>query len=63
MAADPDLIESMRAAALRVEKLVRRSARARAGTDSLPAVRAARLSAAPRTRPPASQGVRFNSSW
>ncbi|MGA5823553.1 MucR family transcriptional regulator [Kitasatospora sp. NPDC094028] len=58
MAADPDLIEPMRAAALPAGELARRSAQARAGTDGLPAVRAARRNAALRTLPAARQARR-----
>ncbi|SDT83444.1 ROS/MUCR transcriptional regulator protein [Streptomyces sp. TLI_053] len=58
MAADPDLLEPMRACAPPAEELARRSARAREATDGLPAVRAARRSAALRTVPAAQQARR-----
>ncbi|WP_372411984.1 MucR family transcriptional regulator [Streptomyces luteireticuli] len=51
MEQDPEIIARMRAAALPAEELARRSAEARAGTDSLPAVRAARARGAARTLP------------
>lgn len=55
MADDPELVARMRAGALPPEELARLSADARAGTDELPAVRAARRSAALRTLPVARQ--------
>lgn len=58
MAADPELITRMRDAALPAEELARRSADARAGTDDLPAVRAARRAGALRTIPAAQQARR-----
>ncbi|MFE4397918.1 MULTISPECIES: MucR family transcriptional regulator [Streptomycetaceae] len=58
MAADPDLLAPMRAAAPAPDVLARRSAAARAGTDGLPAVRAARRAAALRTLPAARQARR-----
>lgn len=58
MTDDPDLIDRMRAAALPQQELVRRSAEARAGTDDLPAVRAARAAGARRTLPAAQQARR-----
>ncbi|MFF2123503.1 MucR family transcriptional regulator [Kitasatospora sp. NPDC058184] len=58
MATDPDLLAPMRAAAPAPDVLARRSAAARAGTDGLPAVRAARRAAALRTLPAAQQARR-----
>ncbi|MGW0984260.1 MucR family transcriptional regulator [Streptomyces xiamenensis] len=58
MAADPELVTRMREAALPGEELARRSADARAGTDDLPAVRAARRAGALRTIPAAQQARR-----
>lgn len=58
MADDPELIARMRAAALPLQELARRSADARAGTNDLPAVRAARRSGALRTLPAAQRARR-----
>ncbi|MFG2776000.1 hypothetical protein [Streptomyces sp. NPDC048350] len=58
MADDPELIGRMRSAALPQEELLRRSADARAGTDDLPAVRAARAAAARQALPAAQQARR-----
>ncbi|MER7847421.1 MucR family transcriptional regulator [Kitasatospora sp. NPDC096077] len=58
MAADPDLLDPMRAATPPLDVLARRSAAARAGTNGLPAVRAARRSAALRTVQAAQQARR-----
>jgi hypothetical protein len=49
MADDPALIERMQASALPADELARRSAEARAGTNNLPAVRAARRAGGLRT--------------
>ncbi|MFD4397189.1 MucR family transcriptional regulator [Kitasatospora sp. NPDC058478] len=49
MAADPDLLDPMLTATPPLVELARRSAAARAGTDNLPAVRAARRAGALRT--------------
>ncbi|MFE1361298.1 MucR family transcriptional regulator [Streptomyces harbinensis] len=58
MADDPELISRMREAALPAEELARRSAEGRAGTDDLPAVRAARRAGALRNLPAAQQARR-----
>ncbi|GHG15253.1 MucR family transcriptional regulator [Streptomyces filamentosus] len=55
MADDPDLVGRMRTAALPQEELLRRSAKARAGTDNLPTIQAARAAGAHRTLPAAQQ--------
>jgi hypothetical protein len=54
----PELVENMKAAAPPPDTLARRSAQARARTDSLPAVRAARRDGALRTLPAARQARR-----
>lgn len=51
MQEDPDLVGRMRAATPPLEELARRSAAARAGTDGLPRVRAARRRGAQATQP------------
>lgn len=51
MQEDPDLVGRMRAATPPPEELARRSAAARAGTDDLPRVRAARRRGAQSTQP------------
>ncbi|MCO8308788.1 MucR family transcriptional regulator [Streptomyces sp. RKCA744] len=58
MADDPDLVGRMRAASLPQQELSRRSADARAGTNDLPAVRAARAAGARRSLPAAQQARR-----
>ncbi len=58
MTDDPDLINRMRSGALPQQELARRSAEGRAGTDDLPAVRAARAAGARRTLPAAQQARR-----
>ncbi|MFJ4418788.1 MucR family transcriptional regulator [Streptomyces sp. NPDC088925] len=58
MADDPELIDRMRSAALPRQELSRRSAEARAGTDDLPTVRAARAAAARKTLPAAQRARR-----
>ncbi|MFG3056684.1 MucR family transcriptional regulator [Kitasatospora sp. NPDC048239] len=60
MAANPNLIEPMRASTPPAEELARRSARARAGTDGLPSIRAARRNGALRTVQTAQQARRDN---
>lgn len=58
MAEDPEFIARMRAAALPLQELARRSTEGRAGTDDLPAVRAARAAGARRSLPAARQARR-----
>lgn len=58
MADDPDLVDRMRSAALPPRELARRSAETRAGTDSLPTVRAARAAGARQALPAAQQARR-----
>ncbi|MGK4909675.1 MucR family transcriptional regulator [Streptomyces albus] len=55
---DPELVGRMHAAALPRQELFRRAADARAGTDDLPLVRAARAAGARRTLPAAQQARR-----
>ncbi|MBD0420239.1 hypothetical protein H0H10_13890 [Streptomyces sp. TRM S81-3] len=58
MADDPDLIARLRATTPPLQELFRRPADARAGTDDLPAVRAARAAGARRTLPAGQQARR-----
>ncbi|MFE3657295.1 MucR family transcriptional regulator [Streptomyces sp. NPDC059165] len=58
MAGNPELVGRMRAGALPADELLRRSAEARAGTDGLPAVRAARAAGARRALPAAQRARR-----
>ncbi|MFE8940929.1 MucR family transcriptional regulator [Streptomyces sp. NPDC007872] len=58
MADDPELIARMRSATPPVQELARRSTESRAGTDELPAVRAARAAGARKTHPAAQQALR-----
>ncbi|MEV7599849.1 MucR family transcriptional regulator [Kitasatospora sp. NPDC089797] len=58
MVDDPELVGRMRASTPPLSELARRSAEARAGTDGLNAVRAARRSGALRTLPSAQQARR-----